>query len=55
MSKTEKPLSDVAGEVKDDLAKVPAKSGLAGTLVVIIIVAGIIGIVVLGIYLLMKK
>jgi hypothetical protein len=48
-------LSDAADKVKDDLAEVPAKSGLAGTLVVIIIITGIVGIVILGIFLLTRK
>ena len=55
LSKTEKPLSDAADKVKEDLREVPAKSGLAGTLVLIIIIAGIIGIVVLGIFLLTRR
>ncbi|HYG81702.1 MAG TPA: hypothetical protein VD861_15000 [Pyrinomonadaceae bacterium] len=55
MSKTEKPLSDAADEVKEDLAKVPAKSGLAGTLLVILIITGIVGIVILGIFLLTRQ
>ena len=55
LAKTEKPLSDAADKVKEDLSEVPAKSGLAGTLVLIIIIAGVIGIVVLGIFLLTRK
>jgi hypothetical protein len=48
-------LSDAADKLKDDLREVPAKSGLAGTLVVIIIITGIVGIVILGIFLLTRK
>jgi hypothetical protein len=48
-------LSDAAGKVKEDLSEVPAKSGLAGTLVLIIIIAGIVGIVILGIFLLTRR
>ena len=55
MSKTEKPLSEAAEKVKDDLAEVPAKSGTAGTLVVILIITGIVGIVILGIFLLTRQ
>ena len=55
MSKTEKPLSEAAEKVKDDLAEVPAKSGTAGTLLVILIITGIVGIVILGIFLLTRQ
>lgn len=55
MAKTGKPVSDAVDRVKDDLAEVPAKSGLAGTLLLILIIAGVIGIVVLGIFLLTRK
>jgi hypothetical protein len=55
LSKTEKPLSDAAGKVKEDLREVPARSGLAGTLVVIIIITGIVRIVILGIFLLTRR
>jgi hypothetical protein len=55
LSKTEKPLSDAADKVKEDLREVPAKSGLAGTLMIILIITGLIGIVVLGIFLLTRK
>ena len=55
MAKTDKPLSDAAERVKDDLAEVPAKSGLAGTLLLILIITGVIGIVILGIFLLTKR
>ena len=55
MAKTEKPVSDAAGKVKEELSEVPAKSGLAGTLLVILIITGVIGIVILGIFLLTRK
>ena len=55
MAKTEKPLSDAAGKVKEDLAEVPAKSGLAGTLLLILIITGVVGIVILGIFLLTRQ
>lgn len=55
MSKTEKPLSEAADHVKEDLAEVPAKSGLAGTLLVILIITGVVGIVILGIFLLTRQ
>ena len=55
MAKTEKPLSDAADKVEEDLAEVPAKSGLAGTLLLILIITGVIGIVILGIFLLTRK
>lgn len=48
MAKSEKSLSDQAEKA---VRKVPAKSGLAGTLVIILILAGIIGIVILGLLL----
>ncbi|HWS98693.1 MAG TPA: hypothetical protein VN256_00380 [Pyrinomonadaceae bacterium] len=55
MSKAEKPLSEAADEVTKDLAEVPAKSGLAGTLLVILIITGVVGIVILGIFLLTRQ
>jgi cytoskeletal protein RodZ len=55
LSKTEKPLSAASDKVKEDLSEVPAKSGLAGTLMVILIITGIVGIVVLGIFLLTRR
>ena len=55
MAKTEKPLSDATEQVKEDLAEVPAKSGLAGTLLLILIITGVVGIVILGIFLLTRQ
>ena len=55
MAKTEKPLSDATDKVKEDLAEVPAKSGLAGTLLMILIITGVVGIVILGIFLLTRQ
>ena len=55
MAKTEKPLSDAAGKVKEELEEVPARSGTAGTLLLILIITGVIGIVVLGIFLLTRR
>ena len=55
MSKTDKPLSEAADEVKEDLAQIPAKSGTAGTLLVILIITGVVGIVILGIFLLTRQ
>jgi hypothetical protein len=55
LAKTEKPVSDATEKVKDELAEVPAKSGLAGTLLLILIITGVVGIVVLGIFLLTRQ
>ncbi|HKQ53777.1 MAG TPA: hypothetical protein VJT74_15485 [Pyrinomonadaceae bacterium] len=55
MAKTEKPLSDAADKVKEELSEVPARSGLAGTLLLILIITAVIGIVVLGIFLLTRR
>ena len=55
MAKTENPLPDATEKVKEDLAEVPAKSGLAGTLLLILIITGVVGIVALGIFLLTRK
>lgn len=55
LSKTEKSVSEAAEKVKDDLAEVPARSGTAGTLLLILIITGIVGIVILGIFLLTRQ
>ena len=55
MSKTEKPLSEATEKVKEELAEVPAKSGLAGTLLVILIITGVVGIAILAIVLLTRQ
>ena len=55
MAKTEKPLSDATEKVKEELSEVPARSGLAGTLLVILIITGVVGIVALGIFLLTRQ
>jgi hypothetical protein len=52
MAKPDKSLSD---KVEDNVQEIPAKSGTAGTLLLILIITGVIGIIVLGILLLVYK
>jgi hypothetical protein len=55
VSKEAKPLQEIDDKAERELSEIPAKSGLAGTLLVILIVTGILGIIILGIILLAKK
>jgi hypothetical protein len=52
MAKPDKSLSE---KVEDGIGEVPAKSGTAGTLLLILIVTGVIGIIVLAVALLIWK
>jgi hypothetical protein len=52
MAEPDKPLSD---KVEDGIGEIPAKSGTAGTLLLILIITGVIGIIVLGFLLLVWK
>ncbi|HEX8137041.1 MAG TPA: hypothetical protein VF544_05580 [Pyrinomonadaceae bacterium] len=52
MAEPDKPLSE---KVEDGISEVPAKSGTAGTLLLVLIVTGVLGIIVLGAILLFWK
>lgn len=49
------PDKDLSEKVKDGVSEVPAKSGTAGTLLLILIITGVLGIIVLGVALLVWK